>query len=737
MVKVKEDSSRLSDGSIDLEAWLAKIDVKHHYLDNELIKNACLLCQLTGVEMPTESGASCLQQGLAMAEILIDLGVDAETLASAIIYEAVQYGELTLEDVEENLGSKIAKLVKGVQRMNAISSMREMSSMASQHHQIENVRKMLLAMVDDVRGVLIKLAEKLCVLRNVQSMSDASQRVLAKEAMDIYSPLANRLGIGAVKWEMEDLSFRYLEPLKYKEIAKGLNTRRLDRDRYVCLIVDKLNKELTERGLKGFAVYGRSKHIHSINRKMLQKNLSLSQIYDATAVRVLVEEEEDCYAVLSKVHQLWDGIQSEFDDYISNPKPNGYRSLHTAVIGPEDKVFEVQIRTYRMHEEAEMGVAAHWKYKEGASFQKENHERKIEWLREVLDWHKELAENNVHMDDSLETEFFDDRVYIFTPGGDVLDLPKGSTPLDFAYHIHSDVGHRCRGSKVNGKMVQLTHQLETGERVEILTGNELRPSRDWLNPHLNYIKSSRTKAKIHRWFKQQDFDKNRDEGAAILDRELKRLEIKPQNLSSVVKHLNFKKKDDMLAALGRGDIRCTRILNRIRPQPREEDENTLKKSVIKTPLRSYEKDDVYIEGVGNLLTHMAKCCKPLPGDQIIGYITLGRGISIHRQDCANILHATEKQQTRFIEVSWGTKAVNDYKVDVIIDAYDRQGLLRDITQLLTFEKANVFSLATNINKEENTASVSVTVSVSGLDALTRLLDKLKQIANVIDAKRQI
>lgn len=738
MVKVKEDPYRLSDGTIDLEAWLNKLETKHDYLDHDLIRNACLLCQVAGTETPTESGESCLQQGLAMAEILVDLGVDSDTLAAAIIYEAVQYAELTIEDVQEQLGSKIGKLVKGVQRMNAIGHLKGIHQLSQQHHQIENMRKMLLAMVDDVRGVLIKLAERLRVLRTVYDLSEVTQKLIAQETMDIYAPLANRLGIGAIKWEMEDLSFRYLEPGKYKEIAKGLKSRRLDRDRYVNMIVDILNHAIAEKGIENYSVYGRSKHIHSINRKMLQKNLSLSQVYDATAVRVLVEKEEDCYTVLSKVHALWDQIPEEFDDYIANPKANGYRSLHTAVIGPEDKVFEVQIRTFQMHEEAEMGVAAHWKYKEGGGFQKENHERKIEWLREVLDWHRELAANNLDMDESLESEFFDDRVYIFTPGGDVLDLPKGSTPLDFAYHIHSEVGHRCRGAKVNDKMVQLTHQLATGERVEILTGKEVRPSRDWLNPHLNYIKSARTKAKIHHWFKQQDYDKNKEEGAQILERELKRLEIKPEGLTSLAKALNFKKKEDMLAALGRGDIRIGRILNRLKPQIKESDESALQKTVIKpAAIKPNEEGDITIEGVGNLLTHMARCCQPVPGDQIIGYITLGRGISIHRQDCANILHATEKQKTRLIEVNWGTKSTNDYKVDIVVDAYDRQGLLRDITQLLTAEKANVFALATNINKEDNTAKISLTVAINGLEALTRLLDKLKQITNVIDVKRQL
>lgn len=740
MVKVKEDPIRLSDGSIDLTAWLADLEARYPKFNHQLIRNACFLSQLAGRETTTESGESCLQQGLAMAEILIDLDVDSETLAAAVVYDSLQYGELTLEDIEEHLGPKLAKLVAGVERMNAISNLRGFS-LTQNRSQVDNVRKMLLAMVDDARGVLIKLAERLRVLRTIAPLADKVKRPIALEVKEIYAPLANRLGIGSIKWEMEDLAFRYLDPDKYKEIAKGLNSRRLDRDRYVKLIVDTLNDELAKKGLSGFNVYGRSKHIHSIFRKMSRKNVPISEIYDATAVRVLVNEVDDAYVVLSVVHNLWQQIVHEFDDYISNPKPNGYRSLHTAVVGPEQKVFEVQIRTYQMHDEAELGVAAHWKYKEGGGFQKENHERKIDWLREVLDWHRELAQHEADENSALEEEFLDDRVYIFTPGGDVLDLPKGSTPLDFAYRVHSEIGHRCRGAKVDGRIVQLTHKLATGEQVEVLTGKEARPSRDWLNPHLGYLRSARAKAKIHHWFKQQDFDKNREEGSAILERELKRLELKTDKLNDIAKSLNFKRKDDLLAALGRGDVRFAQILNRI-PEAAKSEEEAADAIVLKSKPQarakeSYGSGDIHIEGVGNLLTHIARCCQPVPGDEIIGFITTGRGISIHKQDCPNILHANESQKARLIEVNWGEGASEGYKVDVVIHAYDRNGLLRDITQLLTTEKANVFSLSTNISKEQNTAIIYLTIEVDGLEALSRLLDKIKQVQNVTDVKRQV
>lgn len=738
MVKVKEDPIRLSDGSIDLEPWLLDLEAKNPNLNHGLIRSACLLSQIAGIEMPTESGESCLQQGLAMAEILVDLDVDSDTIAAAIIYDSVQYAELSIEDVEEHISKNIAKLVEGVERMNAISNMRGLSRLQGRH-QIDNVRKMLLAMVDDARCVLIKLAERLRVLRTIAPLPDNVRRPIAIEVKEIYAPLANRLGIGSIKWEMEDLAFRYLNPEKYKEIAKGLNSRRLDRDRYVTMIVAIIEKHLTEKGLKGFSVCGRSKHIHSIFRKMSRKNVPISEIYDATAVRVLVNTVDDCYTVLGVVHQLWEQIVAEFDDYIHNPKPNGYQSLHTAVNGPEGKAFEVQIRTKRMHDEAELGVAAHWKYKEGGGFQKANHERKIDWLREVLEWHRELAQGENQAENDLEEEFLDDRVYVFTPEGDVLDLPKGSTPLDFAYRIHSEIGHRCRGAKVDDRIVQLTHQLKTGEQVEVLTGKEMRPSRDWLNPHLNYLKSARAKAKIHHWFKQLDYERNKEDGAALLERELKRLNLTSDKLQKVAKDLNFKKRDDLLAALGCGDIRFGQIINRIQTyEAASKKENSVKEPTTQVDNTSvgYASSDVHVEGVGDLLTHIARCCKPVPGDDIVGYITIGRGISIHQQECANIFHANEEQKTRLIEVHWGRKVSEGYKADVVIHAYDRNGLLRDVTQLLSNEKANVFSLSTNINKGDNTAMIYLTLEVDGVEGLSRLLSKCKQIPNVMDARRK-
>lgn len=734
MVKVKEKSLIHEDGSIDVESWLQELQAKGYIEELDLIRNACVFNQLADVEHATETGLSCLQLGLAIADVLSDLEVDPQTITAAIIYSSVQYGDLSIEDVLEQFGPDIAKMVTGIGKMNAISNFEPLNRYPQNKHQIDNIRKMLLAMVDDVRVVLIKLAERLCVLRTSSHLPQNMREQLATEAMEIYAPLANRLGIGAIKWEMEDLAFRHLHEKEYKSIAQGLKSKRIERDKYVNLIVDVLNEEIKKLGITRFAVYGRSKHIHSIYRKMQRKNVSLDEIYDATAVRILVETEAQCYEVLSIAHALYEPIPQEFDDYIVNSKPNGYQSLHTAVIGPQDKIFEVQIRTFSMHEQAEMGVAAHWKYKEGGKGKKESHERKIDWLREVLAWHREMASKQGILPD-IESQFLEDRVYVFTPNGDVLDFPEGVTPLDFAYHVHSDLGHRCRGAKVNGKIVPLNYQLKTGEQVEVLTGKESRPSRDWINPHLNYLKTSRAKAKVLHWFKMQNYDENRQQGQELLEKELKTLGIKSDSLHTVMSSMNFKRIDDFYAAIGRGDIKLGQILNRL-----STDEVVKKPAIEPVEIKREQGTnfvDLRIEGVGNLLTHMARCCQPVPGDSVVGYITIGRGVAVHRKDCPNIIHSGEKQRQRFVEVNWGSKNQNRYFVDLLIKAFQRTGLHKDLTTLLHNENANVYSLNTKNFDNDNSVIITLTVEIESLNTLSRLLNKINQIPNVVEARRQV
>lgn len=732
MVKVKENMPLNSDGSIDVEQWLEGIGRKGYFQDLDLIRNACILSHLASHDHATETGESCLQQGLAMADVLADLEVDQETLAAAIIYVSVHYAELSLEDVEEQLGKNVAKMVASTEKMGAISSL---NKYPENKHQVDNLRKMLLAMVDDVRSVLVKLADRLCALRSAAPMPIKMRESIAKEVMEIYAPLANRLGIGAIKWEMEDLAFRYLHPNEYKTIAQGLNAKRLDRDRYVNLIVEELKQHLNAIDIAHFAVYGRSKHIHSIANKMKRKNVDINEIYDATAVRILVDTKEQCYKVLGLIHATWTQIVKEFDDYIINPKSNGYQSLHTAVIGPENRVFEVQIRTFTMHEQAEMGVAAHWKYKEGKFQGKTSHERKIEWLREVLAWHRDVSENKGT--NTIDTEFFEDRVYVFTPDGDILDLPTGVTALDFAYHVHSQLGHRCRGAKVNGSIVPLTYTLHTGDKVEILTGKDERPSRDWINPHLHYLRTSRAKAKVLHWFKQQNYDKNCAEGHDILDKELKNLGIKISDIQNILSSLQLKTLNDLYASLGRGDIKLTQILSRLAPV----EKSAINLSKIIKPKKRIDieskQENLKLEGVGNLLTHMARCCQPIPGDNVIGYVTIGRGVSIHKRDCKNILSSTDKQKKRFLEVNWINSERDRYLVDILIRAFDRSTLLRDVTTLLSNEKAHVHSLQTDLDKQENILNIKIKMEIDGLNSLSKLMDRIGQVPNIIETRRLI
>lgn len=724
MVKIKEASFVLEDGSIDLDAWLAHLSDKHKYESTSLIRHASILCQLAGSDKATESGESCLQKGLAIAEILADLNLDPEVLAAAIVYESVQFAELSIEDIQEQLGSEVAKLVDGVERMSTIDYIRK-SGMQSHTH-LDNLRKMLIAMIDDVRVVLIKVAERLRVLRAIASRNDAYRKQIATDIMDIYAPLANRLGLGQIKWELEDLAFRYTKHDTYKEIAKGLKARRVDRDKYVDNIVAILNHDLAEQGLKNFKVYGRSKHIHSIYRKMQRKNIDLDHIYDATAVRVLTENPEECYKVLSIVHDHWRNIPEEFDDYIANPKPNGYRSLHTAVVGPEDRVFEVQIRTFSMHDEAELGVCAHWAYKEGGQIKEASHERKIAWLREVLQWQQELAEGHEDLRD-MEQSIVDDRVYIFTPGGDIIDLVKGATPLDFAYAIHTEVGHRCRGAKVNDHIVPLTHELQTGDQVEIMTAKISSPSRDWLNPNANYLKTSRARAKVLHWFKLQDYEQNVIDGKEMFQREIRRLNLDKIDAHDIAEGFNYHKIDDFYAALGRGDLRKTQIISRLSTEIQPK----------KTPAKSAKPSSdrhVVVEGMGSLMTKFAKCCEPAFGDDIVGYITLGRGISIHRVDCPNMINATHEQQKRMLNVRWGESVSKDYSVNIEISAYDRQGLLNDITACISRDNALLSGVNSSVD-DDGLVQMKLGVRVENVTSLAKLLEHLAQVNNVIEAKR--
>lgn len=733
MVKIKNLPHINPDRTINLEAWLKHTATLRSNQDLQLIRHACVLSQLTGEDKPTLTGISCLNQGLTMAEILLDLHLDAETIAAAIVYSSVHYGDLSLDDVREHLGENVAKLVQGTVQMEAIRTLPSLDS--ENNAQLENVRNMLLAMVQDMRVVIIKLAERTSIMRTIQVFDAKTCQQIAQETMDIYAPLANRLGIGQLKWELEDLAFRYLDPAAYKETASRLHETRIEREQYIQHIVERLERAMRESGIEKFDVSGRVKHIYSIYRKMMRKKISFDQVFDLNAVRVLVSTIDECYAVLSIIHTLWKPLDSEFDDYITSPKPNGYRSIHAVVIGPNHKKIEIQIRTYEMHRESEHGVAAHWQYKEDRK-QKADYHAKIAWLRQVLDWQKELVKSGA-TPHPVSSTMLDDRVYVFTPAGAIIDLPQGATPLDFAYQIHSEIGHRCRGAKVNGNLVSLTYTLNTGEQVEILTAKHPNPSRDWLNSHLGYLKTARAKAKVHHWFRLQDYDKNVIDGQALLERECHRLGLPNVDFEQISHKLHYKNKKDMFAALGGGDLRTVQVLNAIQSQL-----DQIKKSQdfipSAIPLRSPSKSllsGISIAGVGDLLTHTTRCCKAVPGDAIIGFITRGRGVAIHRNDCTNIINMSPENRHRLVEVNWGTKTSTVFPVDIYIRAHDRPGLLRDITTLIANEKLNLIAINTTTSKIENMAHTTLTIEINSLASLSKILDRIKHIPNVIEAKR--
>ncbi len=746
MVKVRQDHPIAADGQVDVDAWIDRLNSLHTQsaaTRNELRRAAELSLSLVNIHTEDDHSwgddFTCFRIGLEMAEILADLQLDQDALVAAILYRAVRENKITLVDVQTQFGDTVSKLVKGVLRMAAISYQRNENEdrvLGNQAEvQAEKIRKMLVAMVDDVRVALIKLAERTCAIRAVKTASAQRRGQVAREVSDIYAPLAHRLGIGHIKWELEDLSFRYLEPAEYKQIASLLDERRLARQEYIDHMLSILRAELATAEIAG-EVSGRAKHIYSIWRKMKRKEIPFSQVYDIRAVRILVPTVRDCYTVLGIAHSLWRNIPHEFDDYIASPKENGYRSLHTAVMGPDNKILEIQIRTFEMHEESELGVCAHWRYKgTDTDATQDSYELKIAWLRQVLEWHEELGGDNQQLQGELRA-VDQDRIYVFTPDGHVVDLPRSATPLDFAYRIHTDVGHHCRGAKVNSRIVPLNHHLNNADQVEILTGKREAPSRDWLNPALGYVNTVRARAKIQHWFKQQARDQNIAEGQALLDREFKRLALLDLNFESLAKKLRFNSLDDLYSAVGASDIGVGQVLNAAQKQLDEANpQQPLIPFKAKSP--SKKKDsDFYIEGVGNLLTQIANCCNPVPGDAITGYITLGKGVSIHRQDCSNILQLQTDEPQRIIKVEWGNAPQSAYSVDIIIEAYDRYGLLRDITALLDSERINISALQTLSDKRKNTVDMQVTAEIRSFDELSRILTKLNQLPNVASARRK-
>ena len=739
MVKVREEHPQNEDGSVDINRWLARFPANSGF-DISILQAACDLSYqaeqraIAVSDKAWDEHTSSFRIGLEMADILADLQLDQETLIAAILYRAVREEKLQIEVVAQNFGEEIVHLINGVLRMAAMSRVitGDNPVLGQAEAQKDNIRKMLVALVDDVRVALVKLAERTCAIRMVKNNPAKRYRV-AREVHDVYAPLAHRLGIGHIKWELEDLSFRYLQPVAYKKIAKLLDEKRLARQSYINEIVGRLNTGLTDSGIEA-ELSGRAKHIYSIWRKMQRKGIGFSQVYDIRAVRILVPDVRDCYAALGLVHGLWRNIPNEFDDYIANPKDNGYRSLHTAVIGPEGKALEIQIRTFSMHEEAEFGICAHWRYKGSDNQGGTSYEEKIAWLRQVLDWHEETDAGPSDVAEHFSRA--QDRIYVFTPEGHVVNLAQGSTPLDFAYHVHTEVGHRCRGAKVNGRIVPLTYQLNTSDQVEILTGKENAPRRDWLQKNLGYLKSSRARVKVQHWFRLQARDENIAAGRALLEKVYKRLALTSLDYKSVPTYFGYQAVEDMYAAVGAGDISSTQVVSAVQHLFNERtDEPVLSPTIARSDPR--HDDAIMIRGVGNLLTHFAGCCKPLPGDMIIGYVTKGRGVSIHQQDCSKLLQLEFKEPDRIIEVSWGDTPKSTYPIDIEIRAYDRSGLLRDISAMLANARIDVAAVNTQSDKSNNTATMRLTLEITGLDALNVLLARITRLPNVLSAQRVV
>tara|TARA_B110000503_G_scaffold10172_1_gene13684 strand:- start:1864 stop:4092 length:2229 start_codon:yes stop_codon:yes gene_type:complete len=739
MVQVRQQTLLDEQGAIDLIQWLEQLPLVFDNDDRARLLHACELVRLAQQKPAVDTGdwaweSNCLIAGLDITIILADLHVDIDCLIAGVLYRAVREGRLGPAQVRIQFGDAVTDLIEGVLRMAAISDlpMQTASPVLGQaHDQKDNIRKMLIALVDDVRVALIKLAERTCAIRSVKE-DEERRRQIGQEVFDVYAPLAHRLGIGHLKWELEDLSFRYTHAESYRKIARLLDSKRLERDRFIAKVTEELTEIFRSAGLQ-FTISGRAKHIYSIWRKMQRKGIGFSQVYDIRAVRILVPETKDCYATLGLVHSLWLSIPNEFDDYIANPKENAYRSLHTTVVGPEGKTLEVQIRTENMDFEAELGVCAHWRYKgsDAVSGLASTYEEKIAWLRQVLDWHEEAIDAR-GVTEQFNFSVAQDRVYTFTPDGDVVNLAYGATPLDFAYHVHTEIGHRCRGAKVNGALVPLTYQLQTGERVEILTSSEAHPRRDWLQPGLGYIKTSRARAKVQFWFKSQTREDNIDTGRHLLKKEFKRLALTSVDYQRIAMKVQLTAVEDMFAAVGSGDLTSVQVLNAAQDVVDSAPEPHLR---LNAALGSNSRNHVDVRGVGSLHTRMAGCCKPLPGDEIIGYVTKGKGVSIHRVDCARLLKLQESVTGRVVETAWGEGPEDNYEVDVAIEAYDRQGLLSDITGLFANARINVLTINTQTNRQTNTAIMKLRVEVPDLGSLSKLLERIDRLKNVVSVVR--
>ena len=667
-------------------------------------------------------GEPALVHALSAAAILRELGLDAECVAACLLAPTAGSRD-ALAAMKEQFGAQIAELADGAARMALIESLGRRAG--EETAQLEALRKMLLAMAQDVRVVLLKLADHTQTLRfAVKCEDDQLRRDMARLALDIFAPLANRLGVWQLKWELEDLALRILEPEVYQKIARLLDEKRDAREDYIGEVVAQLRAELARAGISA-EVSGRPKHIHSIYSKMQRKGVAFEAVYDVRAVRVLVKDVKDCYTALGVAHNLWIPLAKEFDDYIAKPKGNSYRSLHTAVIGPAGKPVEIQIRTFEMHQHAELGVAAHWRYKEGARHDA-GYGAKIAWLRQIVEWKDEIADAG-ELAAQFRSELFADTIYVLTPQGRVIDLPRDATPIDFAYHVHTELGHRCRGARVDGAMVPLNTPLRNGQQVEIVAARQGGPSRDWLNPALGYLKSAGARTKVRQWFNRQNFDADVAQGRELVEKELQRRGVTGLALDKLAQQLGFDRIEDFLADVGRGAIgprQLQQALHADTPAPAATEEPVVRQA-------RAQPGGILVVGVDKLLTVPARCCKPAPPDPIIGFVTRGRGVTIHRKGCVNIARLAAE---RVVPADWGRSANATFAVDMAIEARDRVGLLRDVTEILSRERVNI--TATSMARRDLAARVALTVEISDVEQLNRVLGLIREVPGVARAARR-
>lgn len=727
-------------------------------IDHELILRAYRVADKAHSGQMRASGEPYISHCLAVAEILAEeMCAPPNIVAAGLLHDTVEDTQVTLDDLQKDFGDEIARLVDAVTKLTTlprvsrgdqhlfdeekeevertIASRRGLLAPEEEMQQLmrsrrydlasETLRKTFLAMADDPQVVLIKLADRLHNMRTLRHMPEQKQKRIANETMDIFAPLASRLGIWQMKWELEDLAFRYINPDVYKEIAKNLAEQRSVREKKVEEISNKLSQVMKDAGIEA-EVSGRPKHIYSIYKKMHRKGVPIDLVHDVRGVRIIVSTNAVCYATLGVIHSHWTPIPGEFDDYIAAPKDNFYRSLHTAVVYDDGKTLEVQIRTREMHESADYGIAAHWRYKENR-FHDPDFDLRVAYLRQLMEWRQDVEDAKEFVD-GMKSDVFGDRVYVFTPRGDIIDLPAKSTPIDFAYHVHTEIGHRCRGAKVGGKLVSLDYQLKTGDQVEILTAKRGGPSRDWLNINLGLVNTHRARGKIRQWFKRQAREQNISQGKNVLDRELRRLGVISQNMDQLAGDFGFKNLDDLYAAVGCGDIPLGRVVNEFVIEE-EDDEYEFPLKLISDVGKST--DEIVVLGLKGLLYNMARCCNPTAGDEIIGYITRGRGATIHRRDCPNVLRVRDSE--RLIEVSWGSPT-STFSVPVRVKAYDRSGLMRDISVLLAEEDVAMSRARVDVNRK-NIALFDLLLQVRDVGHLSRVLDRLERLSNVVEARR--